>query len=104
MKEEEISACPQTESTVHFMKAETTMPREGGSPKSSVNRIGSLHESRNLNAKRRRITKMISKQNWFKRKPEDSPGSRGKRMRGVEMDGNHPRRLDIGNETDIDID
>ena len=40
-----------------------------------------LHESRKHNAKGRRIAKMMSKQNWFKRKPEDSPGTPSKMMR-----------------------
>ena len=63
-----------------------------------------LHESRHHNAKGRRIAKMMSTQNWFKRKPEDSPGSPSKKMRGVEMDGSIPRRLDMEDEIDCDED
>ena len=63
-----------------------------------------LHESRHHNAKGRRIAKMMSKQNWFKGKPEDSPGSPSKKMRGVEMDGSIPKRLDMEEETDSDED
>ena len=47
-----------------------------------------LHESRKHNAKGRRIAKIMSKQNWFKRKPEDSPGTPSKMMRQYHMDGN----------------
>ena len=47
-----------------------------------------LHESRKHNAKGRRIAKIMSMQNWFKRKSEDSPGSPSKRMKGEQMDGN----------------
>ena len=53
-----------------------------------------LHESRKHNAKGRRISKMMSKQNWFKRKPEDLPGPLSKRMRNDQMDGNCSRRLE----------
>ena len=40
-----------------------------------------LHESRTHNAKNRRIAKMMSKQNWFKKKPEDPEESPSKKRR-----------------------
>ena len=51
-----------------------------------------LHESRKHNDKGRRIAKMMSKQNWFKRNPEDSPGTPSKMMRQYHMDGNCSRK------------
>ena len=47
-----------------------------------------LHESRKYNARGRRIAKLMSKQNWYKRKPDDSPGSPTKRMELSQKDGN----------------
>ena len=48
-----------------------------------------LHESRKHNMRSRRITKMMAKQNWFKRKsatePDDSPLK--KKVRPFPMDG-----------------
>ena len=69
MRGGEASACwtLQTESSDHSMRA------------------GSIS---------RRIAKMMAKQNWFKRKPEDQAESPSKKMKLVQKDGNSSRRME----------
>ena len=47
-----------------------------------------LHESRKYNARGRRITKMLSKQNWFKGKQEVTQSSTRGRGTPYQRDGN----------------
>jgi hypothetical protein len=66
-----------------------------------------LHESRRYNAKARRIAKIMEKDNWFKKKPEDDTlpeGSPNKKRKMFHQDGQSDQtssQLEENNQQDI---